>query len=292
MKRDMVGYGQNLPQIRWPNKARIAINFVVNYEEGAELSPINGDDAAEVYGGEFPLTPKPRGMRNLSMESVFEYGSRVGIWRLLNLFDKEQIDVTFFATGFALTLNDSLCQYLSQANHEIAGHGWRWIDYATLTKEEEKEHIKKCIDTIRTLTNHTIQGWYTGRRSPNTRDLIIGTGQFLYDSDSYSDDRPYFENQHLVIPYTLDCNDFRFTTNPGFSSGNDFFTYLKNTFTYLYQENRQAMMTIGLHPRISGHPGRAMALKQFIDFIKPIQDVWIARRIDIAKHWLQKSTLV
>ncbi|KTD22018.1 polysaccharide deacetylase [Legionella lansingensis] len=286
MIRDMVGYGRETPIIYWPNQAKIAVNFVLNYEEGAELTPLNGDKQAEVYGGEFPLAKKPAGMRNLSMESLFEYGSRAGVWRLLRLFDKENIPLTFFATGLALNLNDELCNYLKTANHEIAGHGWRWIDYTRVPKEEEKKHILQCKETIQEHTGKSIQGWYTGRRSKNTRNLLLEIGGFVYDSESYADDLPYFEGQHLIIPYTLDCNDFRFSTSPGFSHGEEFFKHLKYTFDYLYQEERTAMMTIGLHARISGHPGRCMAVKQFIDYLKQFSNIWLTRRIDIANYWL------
>ncbi|ETO94149.1 polysaccharide deacetylase family protein [Legionella oakridgensis] len=289
MKRDIVGYGRHVIPVQWPNKARLALNFVVNYEEGAELSPVNGDQYAETYGGEFTLAAKPQGMRNLSMESLFEYGSRTGIWRLMRLFDQNNIPVTFFITGYALTLNPVFCDYLRETNHEIAGHGWRWIDYATIPKEEERKHIQNCIQTIQKLTGKDVNGWYSGRRSEHTRQLLREIGGFIYDSDSYSDDLPYFEHDHLIIPYTLDCNDFRFTTSPGFSMANDFLTHLKYAFTYLYEEKRPALMTIGLHSRISGHPGRCMAIKHFIEFIKTFSNVWIARRIDIAHHWLSQN---
>ncbi|KTC85186.1 polysaccharide deacetylase family protein [Legionella brunensis] len=287
MTRQIVGYGQNAPLIFWPNHAKVAVNFVLNYEEGAELTPVNGDKFSETYGGEFPLASKPEGMRNLSMESLFEYGSRAGLWRLIRLFEAENIPLTFFITGLALTLNPELSQYLKTSDHEIAGHGWRWIDYAQMAKGDEKEHILRCRSTIKELTGKLVQGWYTGRRSENTRDLLIEVGGFLYDSDSYADELPYFEDSHLIIPYTLDCNDFRFSTSPGFANGDAFFTHLKNTIDYLYAEKRPAIMTIGLHARISGHPGRCMAIKQFIDYLKQFPALWITRRIDIAKFWLK-----
>ena len=283
--RDMVGYGAQIQHIQWPNQAKLAINFVINYEEGAELTPLNGDPRSEVYGGEFPLAVKPEGMRNMSMESIFEYGSRAGLWRLLRLFDAEKIPITFFITGFALRLNPDFCQYLLTTTHDIAGHGWRWIDYANVSKKEEKKHIIQCIQSIKELTTKQIQGWYTGRRSEHTRDLLREIGGFLYDSDNYSDDLPFYENTHLVIPYTLDCNDFRYTTSPGFCTADDFFKHLKNTFDFLYHENRLSMMTVALHPRISGRPGRCIAIKQFIDYIRNYSDVWISRRIDIANFW-------
>lgn len=285
MARMLVGYGGNTPQIQWPHQARIAINFVINYEEGAELSPINGDNFAETYGGEFPLVHKAVGVRSLSMESLFEYGSRAGIWRLIRLFDEKKIPVTFFLTGFALSLNPALSDYLRKAKHEIAGHGWRWIDYETLSRAEEKTHILHCIETLEELTGQRPRGWYSGRHSQYTRELLLEIGGFLYDSDNYADDYPYFEANHLIIPYTLDCNDFRFGTTPGLATADDFFNHLKNTFDYLYQEQRQTMMSIGLHPRFSGHPGRCIAVKKFIDYINQFPDIWIARRLDIATHW-------
>ncbi|MCW8450288.1 polysaccharide deacetylase family protein [Legionella quinlivanii] len=286
MLRDMVGYGPNLPLNGWPGNTKLAINFVINYEEGAELSPVNGDLTAETYGGEFPLAAKPSGMRNLSMESLFEYGSRCGIWRLIRLFEQEQIPLTFFITGLAIRLNRELGSYLRNTSHEAAGHGWRWIDYAQMSKEEEKKHIIQCINAIKEATGRRPQGWYTGRRSSHTRELLSEIGGFKYDSESYADDLPYFLNGHLIIPYTLDCNDFRYTTNPGFGIWQDFYTHLKASFDYLYQEQRMALMTIGLHPRISGRPGRCLAIQQFIAYIKQFKDVWITRRIDIADFWL------
>ncbi len=284
--RNMVGYGPEKSPVNWPKNARVAISFVINYEEGAELTPLNGDAFSETYGGEFPLSAKPKGIRNTSQESIFEYGSRAGLWRLLRLFDEEKIPLTFFITGYALYLNPVFCTYLKSTPHEIAGHGWRWIDYASLSKEEEKKHIIQCIETITTLTGKHPKGWYTGRKSEHTRALLLEIGDFLYDSDSYADDVPYFEQEHLIIPYTLDCNDFRYTTSPGFSTADDFFQHLKNTFDYLYEENRSTLMSIGLHTRITGHPGRCLALKKFINYLKNFPDIWIARRIDIAKHWL------
>ncbi|MDP1602927.1 MAG: polysaccharide deacetylase family protein [Legionella sp.] len=284
-KRSIVGYGKKYPTIHWPDDAKIALNFVINYEEGAELCPLNGDNYSETYGGEFPLVAKPQGVRNLSMESLYEYGGRAGLWRLLRLFDKENLPLTFFITGFALTLNPDFCEYLRMHHHEIAGHGWRWIDYSPLPKEEEEKHILLCIETLHKLTGKKPQGWYTGRRSENTRELLLKIGGFLYDSESYADDIPYYEGTHLIIPYSLDCNDFRFGTSPGFNCPRDFFNQLKYTFDYLYEENRGGLMSIGLHPRYSGHPGRCMAVKKFIDYIKKFPDIWITRRIDIANHW-------
>lgn len=285
MKRDLQGYGPEAPDGVWPNQAKLAINFVINYEEGAELSPANGDPQAEIYGGEFALQKKPAGQRHFSMESLYEYGSRAGIWRLIRLFDRYQLPLTFFVTGFALEQNPAFAHYLKTSTHEVAGHGWRWIDHASLSKKKEKEQILKCIDVLDHLTGQRPLGWYAGRSSLSTRSLLLEIGGFVYDSDSYADDLPYFIEKHLIIPYTLDCNDFRFCTNPGFTQPEDFFQHLKSNFDYLYQEQRQAMMTIGLHPRFSGHPGRCLAVKQFIDYLSHYKDIWIARRIDIARSW-------
>ena len=286
MLRDLEGYGPSPPDVSWPNQAKIAVNFVLNYEEGAELTPANGDDTCETYGGEFQLSEKAQGRRSLSMESIFEYGSRSGIWRLLRLFQQTNTPLTIFATGLALQLNTNLCDYLCNQAYEIAGHGWRWIDYAQLSRAEEKQHIIDTVTTIEQLTNQRITGWYTGRKSKHTRRLLRELGGFLYDSDSYADDLPYFDpDNHLIIPYTLVCNDFRYCTQPGFSSPNDFLQLLKDTLDYLLLENRTAIMTIGLHSRISGHPGRCNAIKTFIEYLETKPTIWLTRRMDIAQFW-------
>lgn len=289
MTRDLKGYGHKRPEFIWPNKANIAINFVINYEEGAELCPLNGDKEAEQYGCDFPFGKKPKGERNLSMESFYEYGSRVGIWRLINLFEQHKVPLTFFITGYALILNPLFSEYLAGSHHEVAGHGWRWIDYSEQSKATEKKHIYRCVETLEHLTGQRPLGWYTGRRSKHTRDLLLDIGGFVYDSDSYADDLPYKIDNHLIVPYSLDCNDFRFTTSPGFSTANAFYQQLKNTFDVLYQENQPGMMTIGLHPRISGKPGRCIALEQFLNYIKQYEGVWITKRIDIARYWLLQN---
>ncbi|MBL7478870.1 polysaccharide deacetylase family protein [Legionella bononiensis] len=289
MTRDLVGYGNKQFAFEWPDKARLAINFVINYEEGAELSPVNGDNEAEQYGCDFPFGKKTKGKRNFSVESYYEYGSRVGIWRLTDLFDHHQIPLTFFVTGYALILNPLFSNYLAKSIHEVAGHGWRWIDYSKINKNTEQKHIYRCIETLEQLTGQRPQGWYTGRRSKNTRDLLVDMGGFIYDSDSYADDLPYKIKEHLVIPYSLDCNDFRFTTTPGFSTSNDFFNQLKSTFDVLYHENKPSLMTIGLHPRISGKPGPSGAVKQFLSYIQDYEGLWITKRIDIARYWLSQN---
>jgi peptidoglycan/xylan/chitin deacetylase (PgdA/CDA1 family) len=287
--RDLIGYGPNPPSFEWPNKAKVAINFVINYEEGAELSPVNGDAEAELYGCDFPFSEKPSQQRNMSIESFYEYGSRVGIWRLIRLFDARHIPLTFFVTGYALILNPTFSKYLEKSAHEVAGHGWRWINYADTSKETEENDIIRCIDTLEHLTSQRPKGWYTGRKSLHTRELLIKIGGFTYDSDSYADELPFKTGNHLIIPYSLDCNDFRFTTSPGFNTSNDFYIQLKNTFDYLYQEKRLAVMTIGLHPRLSGYPGRSHAINQFLNYLDQFKDIWITKRIDIANYWLSKT---
>ena len=286
--RDLIGYGPEGLNFYWPNNAKIAINFILNYEEGSELSPVNGDTYAETQGADFPFSPKDEGIRNLSIESFYEYGSRVGLWRLLRLFDAYQIPLTFFVSGQALLLNPLLAMYLAQNNHEVAGHGWRWIDYARTSREVEKEHIILCIETLEKLTGQRPKGWYTGRRSENTRSLLLEIGGFIYDSDSYADELPYYQNQHLIIPYSLDCNDFKFTTNPGLITAQAFYEQLVASFNYLYQEKRPTIMTIGLHPRLSGRPARCEAVKQFLNYLLQYDDIWITQRIKIAEHWLKE----
>jgi len=285
--RDLVGKDPEPINFFWPNKTKIAVNFVLNYEEGSELTPVNGDLWAETSGTDFPFVPKAKGKRNLSVESFYEYGSRVGLWRLLRLFDHYQIPLTFFVTGQALMLNPLLASYLRQHTHEVAGHGWRWIDYANIPKTIEKEHMQLCIETLEQLTGQRPKGWYTGRRSEHTRELLLELGGFTYDSDSYADELPYYVDKHLIIAHSLDCNDFKFTTTPGFGSAQAFYDQLINTFDYLYQEKRPAIMTIGLHPRLSGKPDRCLMLKKFLDYLISYHDIWITKRIDIANYWIE-----
>lgn len=292
MQRDFVGYGGNSPIVVWPERARLAINFVLNYEEGAESNILNGDEESESYLTDLPFVTPLKNDRHLSVESMFEYGSRAGVWRLLNLFEEHQIPLTLFATGLALERNPPLIQHLKQSTHEIAGHGYRWINYRYISEETEKLHIKKTIEGIEMLTQKKVKGWYTGRRSPNTRKLIVEAGLY-YDSESYADDLPYWIHiqeslsPHLVIPYSLDCNDLHYATSPGWNTGTDFFEYLKATFDCLYREGEKypKMMTISIHSRFSGRPGRAEALSRFINYLKEFDHLWICRREDIADHW-------
>lgn len=288
MQRDFVGYGNALPKVVWPMSARLALSFVLNYEEGSESSILEGDAKSEGYLTDLPGVLALEGERHLSVESNFEYGSRAGVWRLLRLFDEKSIPLTFFATGMALEKNPALAEVLTKSAHEIAGHGYRWIDYRHIPENLEREHIQKTIACIQRLTKKKVSGWYTGRRSESTRKLIVEAG-LRYDSDSYADDLPYWvlvaNKKHLVIPYQLDTSDARYGMSPGWTSGNDFFEYLKAAFICLYREGQTfpKMMSVGVHPRLSGRPGRAEALQRFIDFVKEYEDIWICRRQDIAE---------
>ena len=290
--RDMVGYGSNELKISWPNNARIAVQIVLNYEEGAENCVLNGDKHSEVFLSEI-IGAQPIKGRHVNMESLYEYGSRRGFWRLHKLFQEKKIPITIFGVGMALEKNPEICKAIKDADYEVASHGWRWIDYQNIKKSEEKKHMKLAVKTIKKIFGKRPLGWYTGRCSPNTRDLVFEDGGFLYDSDSYSDDLPYWEirkkKKQLIIPYTLDNNDMRFATNQGFNTGDHFFTYLKDSFDALYEEGKTnpKMMSVGLHCRLIGKPGRIQSLKKFLDYIQKHQNVWICKRIDIAKHWIK-----
>ena len=290
--RDMVGYGSKDKKIRWPNNARIAVQIVLNYEEGAENCVLNGDKNSEVFLSEI-IGAQPVKGRHINMESLYEYGSRRGFWRLHKIFKEKKIPVTIFGVGMALAKNPQICKALMSSNYEVASHGWRWIDYQNIKKSEEKKHMKMAIKTHQKIFGERPLGWYTGRCSPNTRDLVFEDGGFLYDSDSYSDDLPYWETRNnkkqLIIPYTLDNNDMRFATNQGFNTGDHFYSYLKDSFDALYEEGKThpKMMSVGLHCRIIGKPGRIQALKKFLDYIKKHKNVWICKRVDIAKHWIK-----
>ncbi|MDY0041252.1 MAG: allantoinase PuuE [Desulforhabdus sp.] len=291
--RNLVGYGDHPPHPRWPGESRVAVQFVLNVEEGAESSTLNGDTQSESYLHELPGRPPRVGERDLSVESMYEYGSRAGVWRILELFRIRNLPLTAFAVGKALELNPEIGRTLAEAGHEIAGHGYRWIDYRAMPEEEEREHIRLCIDAIERACGKRPVGWYTGRVSPNTRRLIREEGGFLYTSDVYNDDRPYWlagKPPLLAIPYTLINNDMRYLLPTGFSSGDDFFQQLKDAFDLLWQEGERQpkMMSIGLHGRISGHPARAMALARFLDYIQARDAVWICRREDIARHWISQ----
>lgn len=289
--RNMRGYGSNQPDVKWPNNSRLAIQIVVNYEEGAENCILHGDDASEAFLSDIIGARAYEGVRHKSMESLFEYGSRAGVWRLLRIFRERHIKVTTFAAAMAIERNPEVVDTMLDDGHEIAGHGWRWIDYQFMDEEIERQHIRRAVEIIERLTGNRPLGWYTGRDSPNTRRLIVEHGGFLYDADSYSDDLPYWEivdnKPHLIVPYTLDCNDMRFATSQGFNSGEQFFNYLKDAFDVLYQEGKTTpkMMSIGLHCRLAGRPGRAAALQRFLDYVLKHDDVWICQRQEIARHW-------
>lgn len=289
--RDLVGYGANPPHANWPDGARIAVQFVVNYEEGGENCILHGDPASEAFLSEMIGAQPLQGVRNMSMESIYEYGSRAGFWRLMRLFEKYKMPFTAFAVGMAVSRHPDAARAMVQAGHEIASHGWRWIDYQHIDEATERAHLRQAIQVIQDVTGERPLGWYTGRLSPNTRRLVVEEGGFLYDADSYADDLPYWVEEagkrHLVVPYTLDANDMRFATNQGFNSGSQFYDYLKDSFDTLYAEGAESpkMMSIGLHCRLVGRPGRVAALERFMDYIATREKVWVCRRIDIARHW-------
>ena len=294
--RDMVGYGSKKIEVKWPNNAKIALQIVLNYEEGAENCVLHGDKSSEIFLSEI-IGAQPIEGRHINMESIYEYGSRRGFWRIHELFQEKKIPVTIFGVGMALERNQDVCDAIKKANYEVASHGWRWIDYQNVPKAKEKKHMKLAIQSIKKIFGQRPLGWYTGRCSPNTRDLVMEEGGFLYDSDSYSDDLPYWEmrrgKKQLIVPYTLDNNDMRFATNQGFNSGDQFYTYLKDSFDTLYAEGNvyPKMMSIGLHCRLIGRPGRIQSLRRFLDYILKYNDIWICKRIDIAKHWIKNYPL-
>ncbi|GBL45249.1 uricase [Sulfuriferula multivorans] len=291
--RNLIGYGQNPPHPRWPENARIAVQFVLNYEEGSENCILHGDASSETFLSEIIGARPFVGSRHMSMESLFEYGSRAGVWRILKLFHDRQLPLSVFAVGMALARHPELAKHLVESKHEIVAHGWRWIDYHGMDEATEREHIQLAVETLRDLTGSAPAGWYTGRTSENTRRLLVEHGGFVYDADSYSDDLPYWETvsgqPHLVVPYTLDTNDMRFATAQGFNSGDQFYSYLKDAFDTLYAEGANApkMLSIGLHCRMAGRPGRIAALARFLDHVQRHEQVWICRRIDIALHWIK-----
>jgi len=290
--RDLIGYGAKGKKISWPNNAKLALQIVLNYEEGGENSVLNGDKYSETFLSEIIGAKAIKG-RHISMESIYEYGSRSGFWRLDKLFKEKKIPVTIFGVGLALKQNSEVCSAIKNGDYEIAAHGYRWIDYQNVKKSVEKKHMQQAIKTIKDIFGSRPLGWYTGRCSPNTRDLVFDDGGFLYDSDSYSDDLPYWEyrgkKKQLIIPYTLDNNDMRFATNQGFNTGDHFYNYLKDSFDALYEEGKTTpkMMSVGLHCRLIGRPGRIQSLKKFLDYVLKFEDIWICKRVDIAKHWIE-----
>ena len=292
--RDMTGYGARPPAVVWPGGARIAVQFVMNYEEGGENCVLHGDPASEVFLSEIIGARPFVGDRHMSMESIYEYGSRVGVWRLLDLFRAHDIPLTVFAVAMAMERNPAVIEQAMLDGHEICSHGYRWIDYADMPLAQEREYLEKAIEIHQRITGSRPLGWYCGRTSASTRDLVTENGGFVYDADDYSDDLPFWSEMtrtpQLIVPYTLDNNDMRFATAQGFNSGDQFFNYLKDAFDVLYEEGRTQpkMMSVGLHARIIGRPGRLKSLQKFINYIRAFDDVWFARRIDIANHWIQQ----
>ncbi|MEW5811424.1 MAG: allantoinase PuuE [Actinomycetota bacterium] len=289
--RDMVGYGRTPPDPRWPGGAAIAVQFVLNYEEGGENSVLDGDPASETFLSEMtPAEAFPD--RHMSMESLYEYGSRAGLWRVLDVFSSRGIPLTIFAVARALQRNPQAVAAFTELGHEIACHGLKWTSYQRIDKDTERRHMAEAVQILRELTGAAPLGWYTGRDSPNTRDLVVEHGGFVYDSDSYADDLPYWvrvhgEN-HLVVPYTLDTNDMRFASPAGFSNGEEFFAHLRDAFDVLYAEGLAGapkMLSVGLHCRLAGRPARSRALERFLDHVLSHDGVWLARRIEIAEHW-------
>jgi len=291
--RDMKGYGRKTPDPHWPGEAYLAVQFVLNYEEGGENNILHGDAASEAFLSEIVGAQAWPGQRHWNMESIYEYGARSGFWRLWRLFSERRVPVTVYGVATALERSPDQVAAMLEADWEIASHGLKWIEHKDMPPEEERAQIRAAIDLHARVTGTPPLGWYTGRCSMNTAALVMETGQFLYSSDSYADDLPYWianpaGGHHLVIPYTLDTNDMRFATPQGFNSGDQFFSYLKDSFDCLYEEGRAGapkMLSIGLHCRLAGRPGRAQALARFVDYVLAKEQVWITRRIDIARHW-------
>ena len=297
--RDLIGYGRTPPHPHWPKQARVALQFVLNHEEGAENSVLYGDQASETFLSEI-IGAQAFPMRHMSMESLFEYGSRAGLWRVLRAFEKRKLPLTIFAAARALQQHAEAAAAYRELGYEIAGHGLRWISYQFADEATERAHLAEAVAILKEMSGSAPLGWYTGRDSPNTRRLVVEHGGFLYDSDSYADDLPYWTEveaagrrvPHLVVPYTLDSNDMRFAAAQGFNSGTQFFDYLRDAFDTLYREgdpgglNSPKMLSIGLHARLVGRPGRIASLERFLDYVLEKENVWVCRRVDIARHWI------
>jgi putative urate catabolism protein len=288
--RDMSGYGQHPPDAGWPFAARTAVQFVVNYEEGGENCVLHGDAASEAFLSEIVGAQPIPGQRHMNMESLYEYGSRAGFWRLHRLFADRKVPVTVFAIAMALERNPEVVAAMKAAGWEIASHGYRWIDYQFMEEATERKHLRRALETHERVVGERPAGWYLGRCSPNSHRIAAEEGDFVYSADSYADDLPYwdysFETPQLMVPYTLDANDMRFATSQGFNSGTQFFDYLKDTFDVLHAEGGR-MMSVGLHCRLAGRPGRAAAVARFVDYVSAHDDAWLATRLDIANHWRQ-----
>lgn len=289
--RDLSGYGEQPPPANWPGGARIAVQFVVNYEEGGENCVLHGDAASEAFLSEIVGAAAIPGQRHMNMESIYEYGARAGFWRLHRLFTGLDVPVTVFAVAMALQRNPHVVAAMQSANWEIASHGYRWIDYQSMGEAEEREHFQKALDIHQQATGALPQGWYLGRCSPQSHRIAAEYGGFAYNADSYADDLPYWDYQHdnpqLMVPYTLDANDMRFATAQGFNSGQQFYDYLKDSFDVLRAEGGR-MMSIGLHCRLAGRPGRAAAVARFLDYVRTYDDAWLATRLEIANHWRKR----
>ncbi|WP_421841403.1 allantoinase PuuE [Marinobacter algicola] len=295
--RDLIGYGSEPPHANWPGRARIAVQFVLNYEEGAENCVLHGDTHSEQFLSEIAGAEAYPG-RHMSMESIYEYGSRAGVWRVLNEFQRRGMPLTVFGVAMALERHPELAHAFKELGHEVACHGWRWIHYQNIPESIERAHMRRAIEIFETLYGEKPAGWYTGRDSENTRRLVLDEGSFLYDSDYYGDDLPFWTRQydsqgemhnHLVVPYALDTNDMRFASAQGFGTGEDFYQYLRDAFDVLYAEGEDApkMLSVGLHCRLVGRPGRFRALQRFLDHIEAHDRVWVTRRVDIARHWAE-----
>jgi putative urate catabolism protein len=289
--RDMVGYSQHPPSANWPNKARTAVQFVVNYEEGAENCVLHGDAASEAFLSEIVGAAAIEGQRHMNMESIYEYGSRAGFWRLHRLFTERDLPVSVFAVAMALQRNPDVVTAMQAAGWEIASHGYRWVDYQFVDEEIERDHFEKALQIHLQVTGERPQGWYLGRCSPQSHRMAAEHGGFAYNADSYADDLPYwdysFEKPQLMVPYTLDANDMRFASAQGFNSGQQFYDYLKDSFDVLHAEGGR-MMSIGLHCRLAGRPGRAAALAKFLDYVAGHEEAWVATRLEIANHWREQ----
>jgi len=296
--RDLIGYGRNPPHADWPGGARIAVQFVLNYEEGGENNVLHGDAGSEQFLSEI-VGAASYPARHMSMESIYEYGSRVGVWRILREFERRGLPLTVFGVAMALERNPEATAAFVELGHEIASHGWRWIHYQDMDEATERAHLARAIDLHTRLTGSAPLGWYTGRDSPNTRRLVVEHGGFAYDADYYGDDLPFWtqvetsggeRKPHLVVPYTLDSNDMRFATPQGFNTADHFFTYLRDSFDVLYAEGEEApkMLSVGMHCRLLGRPGRFVALQRFLDHLAKHDKVWVCQRIDIARHWQQR----
>ena len=291
--RDLIGYGAEPPRVDWPDGARVAVQFVINYEEGGENCVLHGDSASEAFLSEMIGAQPLPGTRHMNMESIYEYGSRAGFWRLHRMFTERGMPVTVYGVAMALERNPSAVEAMLAADWEIASHGYRWIDYQHTAESVEREHLQRAIEIHARVTGTRPLGWYLGRCSPNTHRLVAEEGGFLYNADTYADDLPYWDASHgraqLMIPYTLDANDMRFASAQGFNAGDQFYNYLKDAFDVLYAEGETApkMMSVGLHCRLVGRPGRAASLARFLDYVAGHDDAWVCRRIDIARHWME-----